>query len=58
MKIVKRFYEDDFKEMIKQLYNVTDSQITTCYTETTVGYGVGEHTEPIFYIEVEESEHR
>lgn len=56
MKKLLRFYEDDLKKIIMEQYDVRPSQITSIYTEDTVGYGEGEHLEPIFYIEVELNE--
>lgn len=56
MKIIKRFYEDDLRELVSNFLGVPTIQLTSVYTEETRGYGIGEHTEPIFYIEYEENE--
>jgi hypothetical protein len=54
MKVIKRFYEDDLRQLVAVFLNVPVDQLTSVYTEETNGYGTGEHTEPIFYIEYEE----
>lgn len=55
MKIIKRFYEDDLRKLVSDFLNVPMPQLTSVYTEETYGYGTGEHTKPIFYIEYEEN---
>ena len=54
MKKILRFYEDDFRDMIMEKYDLRPEQLTSVYTEECVGYGEGERMEPVFYIEVEE----
>lgn len=54
MKYIKRFYDEDLRKMIIEKLDVKPSQVTSIYTEEVRGYGMGEHTEPVFYIEVEE----
>lgn len=54
MKIIKRFYDEDLRNMIMEKYDVKPSQVTSVYTEECRGYGMDEHTEPVFYIELEE----
>ena len=56
MKIIKRFYEEDLKNMLMERLDVRPSQITMIHTKKVVGTGEGEHTEPVFYIEVENGE--
>lgn len=56
MKYIRRFYDKDLRNMIIEKLNVKPSQVTPIYTEEVRGYGMDEHTEPIFYIEVEEDE--
>jgi hypothetical protein len=56
MKYIKRFYDEDLRKMIIEKLNVKPSQVTSTYTEECKGYGMGEHYEPIFYIEVEEDD--
>ena len=47
-----RLDENDLIKMVMEQYDVKLSEITSYYTEECRGYGMGEHTEPIFYIEV------
>lgn len=54
MKIIKRFYDEDLRNIIMEKYDAKPSQVTSIYTEEVVGYGMGEHTEPVFYIELVE----
>lgn len=54
MKRLMRLYDEDLREMVMEKYDLRPSQVTSIYTEEVVGYGMGEHTEPVFYIEVEE----
>lgn len=60
MKRLMRLYDEDLREMVMEKYDLRPEQVTSIYTEKVVGVGVGyslgEHTEPIFYIEVEENE--
>lgn len=55
MKVIKRFYEDDLRELVSNFLGVPAIQLTSVYTEETHGYGTGEHSEPVFYIEYEEN---
>lgn len=54
MKIFKRFEEEDLRRLVAEKLHVDISKVTSTFTEETVGYGEGEHLEPVFYIEVEE----
>ena len=54
MKRIMRFYDEDLKEMVMEKYDLRPDQVMTVYTEEVKGYGLGEHVEPVFYIEVEE----
>lgn len=56
MKRILRLYDEDLRNMVMEKYDLRPSQVTSVYTEEVVGYGTGEHTEPVFYIEVDESE--
>lgn len=53
MKIIKRFYEEDLRELVAEKLGVELNDVTATYTEECVGYGMGEHYEPVFYLEVE-----
>ena len=53
MKIIKRFDEEDLRNIIMEYCDVRPSQVTAYHTEETIGYGMGECTRPVFYIEVE-----
>jgi hypothetical protein len=54
VKLITRFYEEDLKKLVIEHLDVKPSQVTCIYTEECRGYGMGEHMEPVFYIEVEE----
>ena len=54
MKKLMRFYDEDLRAMIMEKYDLRPEQVRSVFTEEIVGYGLDEHTEPIFYIEVEE----
>lgn len=54
MKYIKRFYDEDLRKIIIEKLDVKPSQVTSVFTEEVVGQGMGERTEPVFYIEVEE----
>ena len=56
MKVIYRLNDEDLREMVMERYDVTPDKVTTVFTEETKGYGMGEHTEPVFYIEVEVNE--
>ena len=56
MKKLMRFYDEDLRAMVMEKYDLRPSQVTSVFTEEVVGYGEGEHVEPVFYIEVEEDE--
>ena len=42
--------------MVIEKYNLRPEQVTIVLTEEVIGYGTGETTKPVFYIEVEENE--
>ena len=54
MKRLMRFYDEDLRQLVIEKYNLRQDQVTSVFTEELVGYGQGERTEPVFYIEVEE----
>lgn len=54
MKIIKRLYDEDLCELVAEKFHVEKNKITSTFTEEVMGYGMNEHTEPVFYIEVEE----
>lgn len=54
MKRLTRFYDNDLRELVAEKCGVTADKVTSVFTEEVVGYGLGEHTEPVFYVEVEE----
>ena len=54
MKKLTRFYDEDLRAMVMEKYDLHPSQVTSVYTEEVKGYGMDEHTEPVYYIEVEE----
>ena len=56
MKRIMRFYDEDLRNMIMEKYDLRPDQVTSIYTEECHGYGMNEHVEPVFYIEVEEDE--
>ena len=56
MKRFTRLYDDDLRDMVIEKYNLRPEQATIVFTEETRGYGPMEHTVPVFYIEIEESE--
>lgn len=58
MKIIKRFYEEDLRELVAEKLGVELNDVTATYTEECVGYGMGERYEPVFYLEVESDERR
>jgi Zn-dependent oligopeptidase len=55
MKKLTRFYAEDLRDMVMEKYDLRPEQVSTVFTEEVVGYGMNEHTEPVFYIEVEEN---
>ena len=55
MKRLLRLYDEDLRKMVMEQYDVRPSQVTSVFTEEVVGYGEGEHVEPVFYIEVTEN---
>lgn len=55
MKIIKRFYDEDFKNMLMEQYDLRPSQITMHYEEVPINEK-GSSTEIIFYIDIEEGE--
>lgn len=54
MKKIMRFYDEDLRSMVMERYDLRPEQVISVFTEEVVGYGMDEHTEPVFYIEVEE----
>lgn len=56
MKKIIRLYDEDLRNMVMEKYDVRPEQVTSIFTEEVIGYGMNEHTEPVFYIEVEENE--
>ena len=54
MKRIMRFYDEDLRAMIMEKYDLRPDQVSSVYTEECQGYGMNEHIEPVFYIEVEE----
>ena len=54
MKKIMRLFDEDLRAMVVEKYNLRPEQVTSVFTEEVVGYGLEEHTEPVFYIEVEE----
>lgn len=55
MKKIMRLYDEDLRNLVMEKYDVRPEQVTSVFTEDVVGYGMDEHTEPVFYIEVEEN---
>ena len=47
-----RLDENDLIRMVMEQYDAKPSEITGYHTEECRGYGMDEHTEPVFYIEV------
>ena len=56
MKRLMRLYDEDLRAMVMERYDLRPNQVTSVYTEEVKGYGMDEHIEPVFYIEVEEDE--
>lgn len=54
MKKIMRLYDEDLRNLVMEKYDLRPEQVTSIFTEDVVGYGMDEHTEPVFYIEVEE----
>ena len=54
MKKIMRLFDEDLRAMVMEKYNLRPDQVTSVFTEEVMGYGPEEHTEPVFYIEVEE----
>ena len=54
MKKLMRLYDEDLREMVMEKYDLRPDQVTSVFTEEVVGQGMNEHTEPVFYIELEE----
>lgn len=54
MKHITRFYEEDLKNIIMEKLDILPDQISAVYTTECRGYGMAEHEEPVFYIEVTE----
>lgn len=53
MKIIKRFYDEDLKNMLMEQLDVHPSQVSMNYTEEPVE-GSDYQTRTLFYIDVEE----
>ena len=56
MKRFIRLYDEDLRNLVMEKYDLRPEQVMSVYTDEVIGYGMGEHTEPVFYIEVEENE--
>ena len=56
MKTIIRFEEEDLRKMVAHKLNVPEDEVIAVYTEEMQGYGQGEHTTPVFYIEYEKGE--
>ena len=48
-----RLDENDLIHMVMEQYDAKLSEVTSVHTEECRGYGMDEHMEPVFYIEVE-----
>jgi len=55
MQLIKRFYEEDLKKIIMEQLDVKPTQVMCIHTQECRGYGMDEHMEPVFYIEVTEN---
>ena len=55
MKKLMRFYEEDLRKIIMEQYDLRPEQVLAIHTTECRGYGMSEHTEPVFYIEVQEN---
>lgn len=55
MKKLTRLYDEDLRELVAEKFGINKDQVTSVYTEECVGYGMAEHMQPVFYIEVEEN---
>ena len=53
MKYLIRLYDDDLRKLVAQKYNVPSDNVISTLTEEVMGYGMEEHVEPVFYIDVE-----
>lgn len=53
MKHLVRLYDDDLRKLVAEKYNVPSVNVISTFTEEVVGYGMGERSEPVFYIDVE-----
>ena len=58
MTTIVRFNEDDLRKLVARELQVPEEILTSVYTEEMCGYGPGEHTTPIFYIEYEKRENK
>ena len=56
MKRLMRLYDEDLRAMVMERYDLRPNQVTSVYTEEVKEYGMDEHIEPVFQIEVEEDE--
>lgn len=56
MKRFIRLYDEDLRRLVMEHYDVRPSQVTSTFTEEVVGQGMGEHTVPVYYIEIEEND--
>lgn len=54
MKFIKRFYDEDFKNILMKQYNVLPNQITMHYEEVPINEDMDSATEIVFYIDIEE----
>lgn len=56
MKTIIRFEEEDLRKMVARELDVPEDEVIAVYTKEIQGYGQGEHTTPVFYIEYEKGE--
>ena len=56
MKTIIRFEEEDLRRLVAHQLDVPVDEVTAIYTKEVHGYGQGEHTTPVFYIEYEKGE--
>lgn len=53
MKKILRFEEDDLRRLVAAKVGASLDHVIAINSEECVGYGQGEVTQPVFYIEVE-----
>ena len=54
MKKITRYDEEDLCAMVMEKYDLRPEQVIAVHTTELRGYGMNEHDEPVFYIEVQE----